>query len=247
MRITVELDVRWPTAFGSRRRRVAATALLAIALVVPGVALASHQFTDVPTDHTFHQDISKLKGAAITAGCSPTMYCPDATVTRGQMAAFLNRGLGRVVRTNLLGTANSATAVSTGSLTITAGNFEGGFAYVLVTSSVNAYVTGPTCPCEATIVVTRGGAQVSSEIYMDLPPVAAPDLDSDDAATTTNVIVVPTGVPQTFTATFQRKLGTAAVYMYGTLTAVVIPFGGTGEPPVLTAPAAAEIVGKPGD
>ncbi|MDE0287277.1 MAG: S-layer homology domain-containing protein, partial [bacterium] len=45
--------------------------------------------------HTNEADISSLAAAGITAGCStePARYCPDAPVTRGQMATFLARAL----------------------------------------------------------------------------------------------------------------------------------------------------------
>jgi hypothetical protein len=42
----------------------------------------------------FEDDIDKLATAGITRGCNPpanTNFCPDRTVTRGQMAAFLHR------------------------------------------------------------------------------------------------------------------------------------------------------------
>jgi len=45
----------------------------------------------------FETDIEALAGAGITRGCNPPTndrYCPQDSVTRGQMAAFLNRGLG---------------------------------------------------------------------------------------------------------------------------------------------------------
>lgn len=38
--------------------------------------------------------INALAAAGITGGCGATTYCPNATVTRGQMAAFLHRGYG---------------------------------------------------------------------------------------------------------------------------------------------------------
>jgi len=60
--------------------------------VSPAPATAS--FTDVPTSHPFFQFIEALAASGITAGCTATQYCPDATVTRGQMAVFLSRGLG---------------------------------------------------------------------------------------------------------------------------------------------------------
>jgi hypothetical protein len=35
-----------------------------------------------------------VKASGITAGCSATLYCPDAPLTRGQMAVFLSKALG---------------------------------------------------------------------------------------------------------------------------------------------------------
>jgi hypothetical protein len=56
-------------------------------------ATATDYFTDDETN--IHEDrINRLRAAAITFGCGPTTFCPDGIVTRGQMAAFLHRGLG---------------------------------------------------------------------------------------------------------------------------------------------------------
>ena len=55
-------------------------------------------FVDVSADHPYVDDIDRLAGARITAGCgtNPARYCPDQHVTRGQMATFLARELGIV-------------------------------------------------------------------------------------------------------------------------------------------------------
>ena len=37
--------------------------------------------------------INRLAASGITSGCGPDRYCPSGIVTRGQMAAFLRRGL----------------------------------------------------------------------------------------------------------------------------------------------------------
>jgi hypothetical protein len=52
---------------------------------------AAPYFTDVPANHPFFNYIQKLRELGVTAGCTATTYCPDSTVTRGQMAAFLVR------------------------------------------------------------------------------------------------------------------------------------------------------------
>jgi hypothetical protein len=48
-------------------------------------------FTDVPPGKPFRDYIEALKNDQITSGCGPTTYCPDASVTRGQMAVFILR------------------------------------------------------------------------------------------------------------------------------------------------------------
>lgn len=48
-------------------------------------------FTDVPSAHPYFKYIQKMRQLGITAGCSPTQYCPDNVVTRGQMSVFLMR------------------------------------------------------------------------------------------------------------------------------------------------------------
>ncbi len=50
----------------------------------------ANPFTD--DDGSVHQkDIETLAWHGITTGCGPSLFCPDDFVTRGQMAAFLNR------------------------------------------------------------------------------------------------------------------------------------------------------------
>jgi hypothetical protein len=51
-------------------------------------------FDDVPQNHPFFKYIQKLRDLGITTGCSatPALFCPDASVTRLQLAVFLMRG-----------------------------------------------------------------------------------------------------------------------------------------------------------
>jgi hypothetical protein len=55
---------------------------------------ATATFNDVPTNHPFFQYIEALSASGITGGCGSGIYCPDAPLTRGQMAVFLAKGLG---------------------------------------------------------------------------------------------------------------------------------------------------------
>jgi hypothetical protein len=74
--------------------RMLFVALVAALITAPTAVWASHQFTDVPDDNVFHQDIDAIADAGVTVGCNPpenTEFCPDDEVTREQMAAFMNR------------------------------------------------------------------------------------------------------------------------------------------------------------
>jgi hypothetical protein len=56
---------------------------------------ALQSFGDVSTSYWAWNFIERLFSAGITGGCnvSPPSYCPEATVTRAQMAVFLLRGI----------------------------------------------------------------------------------------------------------------------------------------------------------
>jgi hypothetical protein len=56
----------------------------------PGTA----SFADVPVGHPLHRFVEALAAAGITTGCGGGNYCPDALVTRGQIAVFLAVALG---------------------------------------------------------------------------------------------------------------------------------------------------------
>jgi hypothetical protein len=90
MRIAITIELRRP----ARRSAVLLVGLLLLG--VPAVALANHQFTDVPTSHPFHDQIGAIAAAGITAGFGDGTYRPGDPVTRQAMAAFMERGFGRV-------------------------------------------------------------------------------------------------------------------------------------------------------
>ena len=83
-----------------RRRSIAIlVALIATTTTLVAVppVLADDQFTDVATTDVFHDDIGWLAETGITKGCNPPTndeFCPERSVTRGEMAAFFVRALG---------------------------------------------------------------------------------------------------------------------------------------------------------
>src|SRR5687768_3526177 len=84
--------------------RAAAAAHVSTLLLPVGIALATSPasaascagFVDVDDASAFCANVTWIRNRGITLGCTANQYCPDASVTRLQMAAFLNR-LGNVV------------------------------------------------------------------------------------------------------------------------------------------------------
>jgi hypothetical protein len=57
-------------------------------------ACVTPTFNDVPCSNPFAKWIEELASRGITAGCGGGNYCPNAPVTRGQMAVFLVKTFG---------------------------------------------------------------------------------------------------------------------------------------------------------
>jgi len=54
----------------------------------------TQRFTDVPPTHPYFAYIDKIAQLGITVGCTPTTYCPNDSVSRDQMAVFIERVFG---------------------------------------------------------------------------------------------------------------------------------------------------------
>ena len=55
---------------------------------------ATPTFSDVPATHPQYGYVEAISSRSVTSGCGGGKYCPDAPVTRGQMAVFLCRAAG---------------------------------------------------------------------------------------------------------------------------------------------------------
>ena len=173
-RITVEL--RRPA------RRSVALVLGASLLLTPTAVLASHQFHDVPLDHPFHSEIDAIAKAGITAGFRDGGYHPNDPVTRQAMAAFMQRGFGRVAmaawsapKTELVTVAansrSSATYASVRDLTITVPGANNGFSpeqlvyvqgRVVFETQMTSSLQG--CPCLFEAAIGEPGGAYGSNI-----------------------------------------------------------------------------------
>ena len=65
--------------------------LVAIAGYLPRVH--AQTFSDVPANYWAYSYIQTLAESGVTSGCGGGKYCPEAEVTRAQMAVFLERGM----------------------------------------------------------------------------------------------------------------------------------------------------------
>ena len=156
--------------------------VVAVALTVAAMTAtttAASGAAELPPGGTFVDDdldqhepsIEAIAAEKITVGCSPTRYCPDDPVTRGQMAAFLNRAL-------------ELPAASPSPFTDTAGTF---------TDDINRlYAAGITVGCAPTRYctgdpVTRGQMAAFLNRALELPA-ASPSPFTDTAGTFTDDI-----------------------------------------------------------
>ena len=61
--------------------------------VSPAPATATFP-NDVPTTHPLFRFVEAMAASGLTGGCGAGTFCPDAPLTRGQMAVFLSVALG---------------------------------------------------------------------------------------------------------------------------------------------------------
>ena len=217
-----------------RRIFVSLSVVMAIGLL-PMVAFASDTFTDVPDSNPFHDAINNLAGAGITTGCNvtPAQFCPQEAVKRQAMAGFLGRGLGRATGAEGAATVTADATATVASVTLEPGGVTGGTGFVLVTGSVTGGTTSATtCPCEVGIRVANvtAGQQVGLWNFFDVSNTASPSTFRNGSGTQSWVFEVPSGTAQEFAvlASVDMTGATGEVILQGHVTAVYVPFGGTG-------------------
>ncbi|HEX2153345.1 MAG TPA: M15 family metallopeptidase [Acidimicrobiia bacterium] len=119
-------------------------------------------------DSIFEIDIEWLAGSGITRGCNPPFedrFCPEAEVSRGQMAAFLTRALGLAAAPNAFGDDDGSVFEADIAALAAAG----------ITKGCNPPANDDFCPDEP---VTRG--QMAAFLTRALGLAAAPNAFGDD-------------------------------------------------------------------
>jgi S-layer homology domain len=225
-------------------RRVIAIGVGVVLLAVPVAVSANHLFSDVPTSNTYHTSISRLAGSGITGGCGGGKYCPSDPVTRGQMAAFLNRGLGRAVHDT--GTTSgddwvtvlpaSDTAISAVDLTI--GGGSGGTAHVLVQGNLSAFTNQPgACPCDLRMFLISDSDETSELATANIGAVVSPDDGYVRGALSwSHLFTAQSGTLATYFLVVQITPTTTPLAAFTSevtwsLQATDVPFNATGENP----------------
>jgi hypothetical protein len=237
---------------GRLRRSTSVLALIGLLVAMPMAVSASHVFSDVPTSHTFHTNIANLAGARITTGCTATTYCPENTVTRGQMAGFLNRGLGRAAEaTGYSPIDDDWASLGDGivdAVTLRTGGATGGLAHVWVTGTLSAWTDeNGICPCEVALYLGNDETLEQSVFTYATIPADVPSSGYYQTTTTvSHLFTVPTGVDIAYAlgvnvlSQLSPSPENDAGYSYS-LTAVYLPFSATGaNVPALVEPTALE-------
>ena len=140
----------------------------------PGTTVGpATRFVDVPSGHLFLDEIEWLAAGGITRGCNPPTndrYCPDDTVTRGQMAGFLVRAtdLGPAADDYFDDDAGSVFEADINRLA------DGG-----VTRGCNPPANDRYCPNDT---VTRGQMAAFLVRALDLPPGPGGTFTDDDGS-----------------------------------------------------------------
>jgi S-layer homology domain len=226
-----------------RPLRVALTVALAV-LIVPAITFANHQFSDVATGASYHDEVESLVGAGITSGCGTGTYCPGNAVTRGSMAQFLVRGLG--VATAGYGelAASDSTEFYVATVEMHTGGLPGGTGYVTVDADLSVLDLSGFCPCGVIFSIeetTTKGAFGPLGTMGTSPVIAGGSAASGSVSW---VFEVPTGTDVEFGLWAEifndgpmvsgggpSTTGAAEPVFTGSITAEYSPFGTAGELP----------------
>jgi hypothetical protein len=243
------LNIRVPRRWVRIALIVGVTALV----VAPLTAVASHSFTDVPDTHTFHEDIEWLKDTGVTIGCNPpenTEFCPERFTSRGEMSAFMHRYAqfidaedgtpGEADNADTLdgfdaeALASRAGFASSDDLPDEATSLEDTIVapaagIIVVSGSADVGVTADGTPDSLVCVATLDGNEIEGS-SMSISSDDTNDDVGDEICSTNAATVVGAG---TYEVGFAVTPEAASAYDLGagTMTAVWVPFDGSGEVP----------------
>lgn len=215
-------------------RRISLPAIVVLVVVsalIGGVSgvLASHNFTDVGSGHPFHDEISAVADAGIALGFEDNTYRPGNPVLRQSMAAFLERGVGRVGE----GTGTSDLVPGwvdvVAEVTIEAGAAGSGAGFVVVQGNATASTFDESmCPCP----VWLGIAGSTNSAVLQIPPTPNISGYATDAGSVSAVFPLDSDTTLTFrlvAQAFASMTGVPSIHLEGHVTALYVPLAGDGD------------------
>jgi hypothetical protein len=227
---------RWLSAAkrGAIRVEFVAVSLLLMPVIL---VMADHlPFVDVPSSAFYHDAVSAVFGARITTGTSPSTFSPEDPVLRGQMAAFLHRGLGRVAYTagdsvplsNLVNT----DYIEIARLRINTGGAAGGTGFLKVDAAFTATNFGSGCRCRIRFYLAAEGGPNSQFHNLTLDDLSGISF-SDASGAVTLAFPLPTGNRPQNVRLYAKivdsdNIDTRFTSGQGSITAIRVPFGATG-------------------
>lgn len=211
--------------------RVIGPALLILLIASASlVGAGPFQFGDVDGDEYYADAAYNLRDAGITNGCHfGKDYCPGSDVSRGQMAAFLDRGLPGTVHSPYL---HPSTGVkdADGLVTLRTIDVEmpgvDGAQYVLLQGQASIFINGTqdwVCsadPCSAQLSIVDSTEQ---ELAVGIARIS-----SDDQGSSVHIEAVVPIASQTAPHRFQLKAETTnaaedVYFIYQAVTATTVP------------------------
>jgi hypothetical protein len=234
--LTIRVPKRWV--------RLAMIVGVVALIAAPLTAVATHSFTDVPDDHTFHSDIEWLKDKGVTRGCNPpanTEYCPERFTSRGEMAAFFHRlSVNQVVDADKVdgfdaeALASRAGFAASDDLPDEATSLEDTIVapaagVIVVSGSANVGVESDGTPDSLACVATLDGDPIEGST-MSISSDDGNDDVGDEICSTNAATVVAAGTYEVGFAVSPEG-GSSYELGAGTMTAVWVPLDGSGEVP----------------
>lgn len=227
-------------------RRLATVAAAAAAGVLGGAVLvgtvlaqSAPQFSDVPPNHPFADEVEAIADAGITTGFADGTYRPGAPVSRGAMAAFMGRGFGRAVGGTsqaTLGGGSGLDSAAVASATVPAGAAQSGNGYVLVTASATVVADDTDGGDGVSLrIFDEGGIESSAASRATLPPATAAPALGGSTVELSQTWVFPLAADESsdYTAIVEMTdpgLETDETTVHGSISALYVPFGQPSSP-----------------
>ncbi len=231
MKITVEIDrPRWCPRWLAR---LAVASVIAGVIAVPTSVWASHQYSDVPANSSYHDEIDAVTDAGVTKGCATGKFCPSDYIRRDHLSTWLTRTSGRA-------TMNTTTLLSVirdfngeqvaGRITITVpGIPNSGTQFVAVWGQVDIQEGNSDCPCTVFASLRPTGGNQPTEFGDGVAHVATGSPFFDLASVWAHGVVAASPGTRTYDLVIQTVGATSNMDVLAIrLMATTFPFGGTG-------------------